>query len=340
MNSSEISIAFQTNKHISKYGPLARQVEDLGFDGVSVYNDMLYQPAWLPLLEIARHTERIRIGPASVNPFTSHPINIAGNIALIDEYSHGRAYLGLARGTWLDFIGITPKDPIQALKEAMGCIRHLLAQSPNNYQSTHFPLKGGDSLRWKILRSNIPFLLGTWGAKTIQACIQDITEVKLGGTANSDTVPWLQKQITHAAVKSGRDASTIGIVIGAVSVVDHDGDKARALARKEVALYLPIVTSLDPTIELDLDLIACIQKATSKYNFDEASEYIDDELLQLFAFVGTPDEITRQTLNLFNAGANRVEFGTPHGLRTEYDGVELLGKEVLPNVKEKLNHNR
>jgi 5,10-methylenetetrahydromethanopterin reductase len=53
-------------------------VEQYGFSGVTVYNDTLYQLAWLPLLEITRHTKRVRIEPAAVNPFTSHPINIAG----------------------------------------------------------------------------------------------------------------------------------------------------------------------------------------------------------------------------------------------------------------------
>ena len=38
------------------------------------------------------------MGPAAVNPFTCHPLTIAGNIALLDEAADGRAYLGLARG--------------------------------------------------------------------------------------------------------------------------------------------------------------------------------------------------------------------------------------------------
>src|SRR5215210_7338399 len=97
MKPKSISIAFQTNHPLSAYGVMAAQCEQYGFDGVTVYNDMLYQPAWLPLLEIARSTRRARLGPAAVNPFTCHPINIAGNIALLDEASGGRAYLGLAR---------------------------------------------------------------------------------------------------------------------------------------------------------------------------------------------------------------------------------------------------
>src|SRR5437868_11370556 len=103
-----VSIAFQTNKPITAYGALAAQAESYGFDVVTVYNDMLYQPAWLPLMMMAQNTARIRLGVAAVNPFTCHPINIASNIAIIDEMSHGRAYLGIARGSWLDFLGLEP----------------------------------------------------------------------------------------------------------------------------------------------------------------------------------------------------------------------------------------
>ncbi|MHA1966472.1 MAG: LLM class flavin-dependent oxidoreductase [Candidatus Hodarchaeales archaeon] len=337
MNNCEISIALQTNKPISDYGPIARQIENLGFDGLSVYNDMLYQPAWLPLLEITRNTEKIRIGPASVNPFTCHPINIAGNIALIDEYSNGRAYLGLARGAWLDYIGLKPKNPIRALKEAMECIRHLLKQSKRAFKGIFFSLEGGDSLRWNILRERIPFLLGSWGPKTIQACIHEISEIKLGGTANSDVIPWIRSVIKKATGKINRDVSEIGLTIGAVSVVDQDGDKARDLARKNAVLYLPIVSRLDPTLKLDEELLSSIQKTTSKYDFKEASEYIDDELLQKIAFAGTPEEIINQTFDLFKKGVNRIEYGTPHGLITGKEGIEVLGKEVLPQVREHIN---
>src|SRR5437868_2460476 len=160
-----VSIAFQTDQPLAAYGALAQAAEDYGFDGVTVYNDMLYQPAWLPLLEVARHTTRVKIGPAAVNPFTCHPINIAGNIALIDEASQGRAYLGLARGGWLDFVGLDPAHPVTALREAFECARHLLRQSKEPYSGKVFPLAGGDSLRWHIPRADIPFLLGSWGAK-------------------------------------------------------------------------------------------------------------------------------------------------------------------------------
>ena len=41
----------------------------------------------------------------------------------------------------------------------------------------------------------------------------------------------------------------VGIVVGAVTVVDEDGDAARERARREVAMYLEVVGGLDPTLD-------------------------------------------------------------------------------------------
>lgn len=327
-----ISIAFQTDKPITAYGALAATAEAYGFEGVAVYNDMLYQPAWLPLLEMARHTRRVRLGPAAVNPFTCHPINIAGNIALIDEASQGRAYLGLARGAWLDFVGLDPPQPLTALREAFECVRHLLRQSPEPYRGKVFSLAGGDTPRWKILRPHIPMLLGTWGRKTIQACIKLIDEVKIGGTANPDVIPLIRSAIGKAASTVGGNPQAIGLAVGAVTVVDRDGQAARTLARRKAALYLPVVAELDSALQLDPELLARIKEATARHNFDLAASHISDELLRRFALAGTPAEVAEQAHSLLAAGASRIEFGAPHGL-TEEEGLKLLGEGVLPPLK-------
>lgn len=329
MRQPEISIAFQTDKPLAAYGPLAAAAEAYGFDGVTVYNDMLYQPAWLPLLEIARATRRVRIGPAAVNPFTCHPMNIASEIALIDEVAQGRAYLGMARGSWLDYVGLNPQQPVTALREAMECVRHLLRRDTSPYAGKIFPIAGGDTLRWEIQRANIPFLLGSWGVKTIQACIREISEVKIGGSANPDVVPPYRRIIDAAATKVERAGSEIGIVVGAVTVVDLDGKRARAAARRECALYLPVVAALDPSLDLDPELLARIRDAADRYAFDEAAALISDDLLDRFAFAGTPDEVAEHAAAVFAKGASRVEFGTPHGL-TPQEGLRLLGEKVLP----------
>jgi 5,10-methylenetetrahydromethanopterin reductase len=321
----QITVAFQTNKPLTAYGSLAGKAEDYGFDGVSVYNDMLYQPAWLPLLEIAQKTKRIKIGPAAINPFTSHPIDIAGNLAIVDAVSNGRAYCGFARGAWLDFIGLDPIKPISTLQEAMLCVRHLLRREKKPFEGEHFHLKGGDTLRWPDVRPDIPFLLGSWGRKTILACLPLVSEIKLGGSANPGMVRWLKSFLKQQKAKTG-------VVLGAVTVIDTDGSAALERARHEVALYLPVVAELDPSVTIEPDRLSGIRESIRRNDFDKANRYISDDLLRKFAFAGTPDGIIEQVLELIEAGVDRIEFGTPHGLSSE-KGLALLGEIVLPNVQ-------
>ena len=76
-------------------------------------------------------------------------------------------------------------------------------------------------------------------------------------------------------------------------------------------MYLDVVGRLDPTLELAAG---------------------DAVPLEKFVLAGTPDDVARQTIALIDAGAYRVEFGTPQGQTTE-EGVALLCDRVLPAVR-------
>ena len=325
MDRRRVSIAFQTDKRLADYGPLAARAEALGFDGVTVYNDLLFQPAWPALQEMARATRRVALGPAAVNPFLTHPIAIAGHLALLDEAAGGRAYLGVARGAWLDYVGVLPHRPVAALREALLAIRHLLRRDPAPLPGAHFPLAGGDALRWEVPRADVPFLLGSWGPQTINACGALVAEIKLGGSANPDVVAWWRRRL----------GPTPALVVGAVTVVDEDAAAARTLARREVALYLPVVAALDPTVTIEPALLARLRTAAARFDYEAAASLISDDLLARFAFAGAPQTVAAQAAALFEAGAARVEFGTPHGLSTAR-GLALLGEAVLPRLADVL----
>jgi 5,10-methylenetetrahydromethanopterin reductase len=259
-----------------------------------------------------------------VNPFTCHPVNIAGYAAQIDEASGGRAYLGLARGAWLDFLGLEPARPVRALREAFECVRHLLRRSREPYRGEIFRLAGGDSLRWAVPRPDLPFLLGTWGLATIRACLGVVDEVKVGGTANPLLVPRYLAAL----------GENVGLVVGCVSVVARDGRAARDVARRKAALYLGVMADLDPTLGVEPDRLARIRAAAAAYDFAGAAREIPDALLARVALAGTPDDVAAQADALYAAGVHRVEFGTPHGL-DEAEGLRLLGEAVLPALRAK-----
>jgi 5,10-methylenetetrahydromethanopterin reductase len=124
----------------------------------------------------------------------------------------------------------------------------------------------------------------------------------------------------------------VGIVAGAVTVVDHDGARAREHARRRVAIYLDVVAELDSSTMLDPELRAALRARVAAGEAAAAAQLISDEVVDLFAFAGTPAQIAGQAEALFEAGARRVEFGSPHGL-DERTGVELLSREVVPRLR-------
>src|SRR5262245_6943812 len=159
----QLSIAFQPNKTPSEYEALAMLVDGYGFDVVSLYNDLLFQPALGPLLLMARYLTRTRIGPAVLNPYTVHPLEIAGQAALLDMVSQGNAYLGLGRGAWRDALGLEARRPVQTLREAVLLVQHLLAGRSEAFEGEVFSLVGGATLQYRPLRARVPIMLGTWG---------------------------------------------------------------------------------------------------------------------------------------------------------------------------------
>jgi 5,10-methylenetetrahydromethanopterin reductase len=54
--------------------------------------------------------------------------------------------------------------------------------------------------------------------------------------------------------------------------------------------------------------------------------------LDRFAIAGTPAEVAARVVELWEAGADRVELGTPHGGTTP-GGVRLICERVLPLVR-------
>jgi 5,10-methylenetetrahydromethanopterin reductase len=329
----EISIAFQTNKSAAQYVALAKLVNQYDFDVVSVYCDLPYHPPYAPLMLMAPHIQRARIGVAANAPSRIHPSDIAAQTALLAEIAQGGVYIGLARGAWLEEHSIPErKPPIQAIREAVEVIRYMLAGKTGGYLGQVFHLAEHVRAPYPLPDKPVPILIGSWGKQMCALGGEVADEVKVGGSANPDVVPAIQSYITVGEQIAHRPSGTVRVVLGAVSVIDEDREHARRVAKKSVALYLPVVAPLDPTVTVEPELIARLRDLNHRGEKEAAAALISDDLLDRFAFAGDADDMITHASRLFEAGAGRVEFGTPHGLPPE-TGIRILGEKVLPALR-------
>lgn len=333
----EISVAFQTDKRASDYIDLAKFINPFQFDAVSVYCDAPFHPSFGPLLLMAPHLTHSRIGTAAVSPSRIHPIDIAAETALLADVAQAGIYLGIARGAWLESHGIQEIKPaLAAIREAIDITKLLLSGAGGGYDGTVFKIAEHVKSPYPLPQQDIPILIGTWGKKLCAIAGEIADEVKIGGSANPDVIPVIADYIAVGEKSAHRPVGSVRVVIGAVCVADDDREAARAEARREVALYLPIVASLDPTMDIDPEFARRLGDLVNQQDWDAAAGMISDDLLDKFAFSGNADDLIRQGNALFEAGAQRIEYGTPHGLSAK-KGLSILGEQVLPELRRMWN---
>jgi 5,10-methylenetetrahydromethanopterin reductase len=328
----QIGLGVQGNLPVTSYAELGQAAERYGFDSIGVFGDLWYLPPIVPLTLIAAHTSQIRLGPSCLNPYTLAPSEIVGQVAALDALSGGRAFLGLARGAWLDAVGIEQQRPLSAVRDTIGIVRQLLAGEGRALSGRAFTLAPGQRLKYEVQRADVPIMVGTWSPKMTALAGELADEVKIGASANPAVVRQVRSWLAPGLVAAGRAAEDVGVIIGVTTVVDEDGDAARAYARRGVAPYFEVVAAMDPTANLEPELIGRISDLVRAGRLDDAGALISDDVLRCFAFAGTPDEVADHASELYEAGATRVEFNSPHGL-DEPGGLRLLGERVLPLLR-------
>lgn len=329
-----VSIAFQTDKSARAYIDLAKHVDQYDFDAVSVYCDAPFHPSYGPLLLMAPHIRRARLGSAAVSPARMAPIDMAADAALLDDVAQAGTYLGIARGAWLADHGVSePDKPIQAIRESITIIRALWSGASAGCSGEVYRIADHVRATYPLPKRPIPIMVGSWGEKLCGVAGELADEVKVGGSANPAVVPHIRGYIERGTQRAGRPAGSVGIALGAVTVVDEDRAQARQAARVAAVLYLPVVVPLDPTVSVDPELIRRLRAHADAGTFAEGANLISDALLDQFAFSGSPADIINQCERIYAAGATRIEFGTPHGLTDAAHGITLLGSQVVPALR-------
>ena len=326
----QFSIAISGDREIEEYISIGKIVDQSDFSNLSIYDDLMFKPAWPILSIIAINTERIKIGPAVLNPYLTHPAVIAANISVIDEISKGRAFVGIGRGAFLDFLNIKSEKPISAVKETIEIIQNLSAGTKKPFHGEVFSLKEGAFFRWNADHRKIPVMVGTWGKKMSTLAGEKADEVKASPLWNSEYARTLRSQIDQGAISAGRVPSEVGLTLGVLTSIHNDSDTAKEYARNALAIYLPHLYPMTEVMGVPSSEIASVRKLSNLGKYSEASKLISDETLNNFSLYGSPDEIRSKITALIDtAPVDKIEFGTPHGPNS-FEAINLLKNEVIP----------
>lgn len=114
---------------LHQLGPLARRVEDAGYDGLWSAESTHYD-GFTPLAVAAEHTERVRLVTGIVNVFTRGPALLAQTAAALQDASGGRFVLGLGASSNViveRWNGIPFRRPLAKVEETVAYLRTAFA---------------------------------------------------------------------------------------------------------------------------------------------------------------------------------------------------------------------
>jgi 5,10-methylenetetrahydromethanopterin reductase len=329
----KFSIRLNNDLPVRDYVELARLAEAAGFDQIWVSDDLFLRGVWPILSACAVATSRIGLGTCIVNPYTSHPAEIAMQAAALDELSGGRLHLGLAAGAaeFLGWVGIPQERPLEATAEAMRRLRALFAGAGGPFVGPGWPNWGAEAYM-RVPTRPIPIYLGATSPR-MHGLIGELADGGLPLLFPPEHYAEVAARVAAGAARAGRDPATIDLAACIWVAVDESRAAAEAALRQKVAYYANAL-SADVLERLGVrraETAALAAVAQAGGNLARAAEMVSPALLRI-GVVGDADDLIARLEGLVAAGARHLSFGPPLGASPQA-ALEILGRRVLPHFR-------
>jgi 5,10-methylenetetrahydromethanopterin reductase len=326
----------------ARLGELAGLAEASGYDHLWLADERFFREVYASLALCAARTRRIRLGPCVTDPYSRHPALTAMAIATLDEIADGRAVLGIGAGiSGFAELGVQRERPAQAIREAIGLIRRLIAGEAVEQRGEVVSFHGG-RLDFAPPRPALPIYVASNGPRGQRAAGALADGAIMEGCASPDEAHALAAATGAGAAETGRAAASIQLVARLNACIADDGKAARDVLRPRVARTLGAGRLTFATLEaqgIALPAEARAQVAGARYAagvtpYLPLLSLISDRVVDALALAGTVDEVTEHVVALGRAGIGQImihPFAPPAG--TVEETIRRFGQDVLPRAR-------
>jgi 5,10-methylenetetrahydromethanopterin reductase len=313
-----------------KLGEKAAWLEGLGYSHLMVPEDYFYVPALVGATLALSATSSVPVGTSIVSGLVRSPAVLAMEIAGISRAFPGRFRPGIGLGlpAWLQQMGILPEKPVTALRESVTSVQRLLAGETVTLDGTQFRLDQ-IALTHPALE-HVPITLGVMGPMLLELSGQIADGTLFGALAGVDFFRWAMARVEQGLATSGRAADSMAYSTVALTLVDRDGDAARAAARPIFAAFLGEfgVNTLTDAYGISAQVTEILERGGP-----EAMEAeMPDEWLEDLTLVGNPAEVVEKVRRWLAAGIDSICVFLPDE-QLERATLELVAEEVIPALR-------
>ena len=271
------------------------QAERLGYESAYVTH-IAARDSVTTLMAYAARSERLLLGTGVTPIYSRTPVATAQSFGTLDEYSGGRAIIGLGvshRPAVEAWYGQEIEQPLREMREYVGIVRAILRNEDPPQGETfhsHFRFMGFEP------RPDIPIYLAGLAPGML----------RLAGEIADGVVLWLCNpeyirstvvpSIAEGRAKAGKSPEGFDIVAAVPAAVTSEPEQARAQLRSELVPYfsLPFYRKMIELSGFGDDL--------ARFDSDGA-DAISDEFLARLAAIGTAEEAEAVVRNYAHSGA-------------------------------------
>ena len=306
---------------------LGRKAEREGFDTVFASSHYNNRDPIQALARLAAETEQVRLGPGVANPYETHPVKLAGQVATLAESSDGRAVFGIGAGdrSTLRNLGIERDRPLRKVLETMQVARELFAGDRVTHDGTFAVRDAG--LNFEV--GQIPIYVGAQGPHMLRMAGKYADGVLVNASHPAD-VSWSRDRIEEGKTEreDARDDPDVA-VYASVSVAENES-AARAAARPPVAF---IAGGADERVldrhGIDVETARTIGEHVEAGRFDEAFEAVTAPMLDAFSVAGTVETVASR-FEALSEHADSIVVGAPLG--PDREAAVALAAEAFDRV--------
>jgi probable F420-dependent oxidoreductase len=314
---------------IADIGPRAKELEDLGYDGLLTAETA--HDAFLPIALAAEHTNRIELGTGIVVAFARTPMVLAYTANDLQQMSKGRFILGLGSQIKPHIekrFSMEWSHPARRMREYILALRAIW--SSWNEQT---PLKfEGEFYRHTLMTPFFAPQPNPYGAPKVflaavgEKMTEAAGEVADGIIIHGFTTERYVKEVTLPAIerglkKAGRDRSTFEIS-GPLFVVTGTNEKELADAergtKQQIAFY-GSTPAYRGVLELHGwgDLQTELNALSKQGEWVKMGELIDDDILRTFAVVAEPEGVAEELKRRYAGVVDRCSFYAPYRIEAD-----------------------
>jgi len=295
---------------VSEVVALAERAEAAGFDAAFASGHYFNRDPIIALTEMASVTDDILLGPGVANPYETHPVKLASQVATLDEVSDGRALYGIGAGdkSTLRNLGVERDRPLRRVLESFKVAQDLWTGNRVDHDGTFEAHDAGLNHG----PYDIPVYVGAQGPHMLRMSAKHADGVLYNASHPAD-VEWAATQVEQGLADRPDERGDFEFFVFASVSVDEDAEAARTAARPPVAFIT--AGAAPPVLERhDIDQAAAerVGEAIEAGDYGEAAGRVTDAMLDAFAVAGTSMDVAER-FAAFDEYVDGVVAGSPLG---------------------------